>query len=49
MESPAPRIYNVPAYGEDVVLLKSGTLDNTRWLRRRQPWVELPGDIETVD
>lgn len=51
------RLYNIPSYDEDVFLLKPGTLDDTSWLRpermvwlrRRQGWVVLPGDIETVD
>lgn len=51
------RLYNIPSYDEDVFLLKPGTLDDTSWirpermvwLRRKQPWVALPGDIETVE
>lgn len=51
------RIYNIPSYDQDVYLLKPGTLDDTAgvrpermvWARRKQPWLEISGDIELVD
>ena len=51
------RIYNIPSVDHDVYLLKPGTLDYTGgrrpermvWTRRKQPWLDIPNDIEMVE
>lgn len=51
------RIYTVPTYVQGIVNVKPGTLDDTSglkpnvhvWLRSRQLWVEVPGDVPTFD
>ena len=51
------RIYNIPSVDHDVYLLKPGTLDYTGgrrpermvWTRRKQPWLDIPNNIEMVE
>lgn len=51
------RIYHMPGYADDVVVLKPGTLDDTSWLRpsrfvwmkSAQGWVPVPDGVKTME
>ena len=51
------RIYHIPGYADDVLVLKPGTLDDTRWLRpsrfvwmkSAQGWVPVPDGVKTLE
>jgi hypothetical protein len=51
------RIYQIPGYAKDVLVLKPGTLDDTSWLRpshfvwtkSAQGWVAVPDGVKTVE
>jgi len=51
------RIYHIPRYAQDVLVLKPGTLDDTRWLRpayfvwtkSAQGWVPVPDGITALE
>ncbi len=51
------RIFNIPGYAKDLVVLKPGTLDDTTWLRpgwfmwmkSAQGWVPLPEGVNALE
>jgi hypothetical protein len=51
------RIYHMPGYAKDVLVLKPGTLDDTSWLRpshfvwmkSAQGWVAVPDGVKTME
>jgi hypothetical protein len=51
------RIYHMPGYAKDVLVLKPGTLDDTSWLRpshfvwmkSAQRWVTVPDGVKTME
>jgi hypothetical protein len=51
------RIYHIPGYAKDVLVLKPGTLDDTSWLRpshfvwmkSAQGWVAVPDGVKTME
>lgn len=51
------RIYNVPGYAEDRLVLKPGTLDDTSWvhpqafiwMKSAQSWIETPDGVRCFD
>jgi hypothetical protein len=50
------RLYQIPQYIKDVLVLKPGTLDDTSWVRpshfvwmkSAQDWVPVPGGVEAL-
>ena len=51
------RIYHIPGYADDVLVLKPGTLDDTSWFRpshfvwmkSAQGWVSVPDGVKTME
>jgi len=51
------RIYHIPRYVQDVLVVKPGTLDDTSWLRpshfvwmkSAQGWVPIPGGVKALE
>ncbi len=51
------RIFNIPGYADDLVVLKPGTLDDTSWLRPNwfmwmksaQGWVRVPEGVTALE
>jgi hypothetical protein len=51
------RIYHMPGYAKDVLVLKPGTLDDTSWLKpshfvwmkSAQGWIAVPDGVKTME
>ena len=51
------RVYQIPQYAKDVLVLKPGTLDDTSWLRpsyfvwmkSAQSWVPVPDGVKALE